>query len=164
MHWYQAALAIGAIVAVTLAWRVPRAGVWIGAGALSFIVSSAWNDFHLPYAAAFGAFTNLAVCFALYAYAKLKWEMRVWNCFHLMIVIDLLYLSGWIYSHYDYAVALELANWLALLIIGAAGVAERLGYGPAWAFARRSRPGWAGAFHRRLYAQRSDPPFWQVSE
>jgi hypothetical protein len=164
MSWYLWALVGGAVVATALAWRVPRAVLWIGLGALSFMASSIWNDWHLPYPAAFGAFADLAVCFALYAQAQLKWEMRVWNCFHLMIVIELLYLSGWIYSHYDYALALELANWLALLIISSAGVAERTGYGPAWAFARRSTSGWAGALHRRIYAKRDDPPFWQVNE
>ena len=162
MPWYWIALVVGALTAAALAWRVPRAPIWILAGAASFVASVAWHKANLPYPAVFGAFTNLAVCFALYAYAKLKWEMRVWNCFHLMIVIDLLYLSGWIYSRYDYALALELANWLALLIIGTAGIAERAGYGPAWAFARRASPGWAGAVHRRLYAERNDPPFWQA--
>lgn len=164
MNWYQLALVIGAVVAAALAWNVPRAVLWIGLGALSAIASAWWHDAALPYPAVFGAATNLAICFALYAHSQLKWEMRVWNCFHLMIVIDLLYLSGWIYSHYDYAVALELANWLALLIIGTAGIAERAGYGPAWAFARRARTGWAGALHRRLYAKRADPPWWKVSE
>ena len=164
MNWYQIALVIGAIAVTVLAWNVPRAALWVGLGALSAIASAWWHDAGFPYPAVFGAATNLAICFALYAYSQLKWEMRVWNCFHLMIVIDLLYLSGWIYSHYDYAVALELANWLALLIIGSAGIAERAGYGPTWVFARRARTGWAGVLHRRLYAKRTDPPWWKVLE
>lgn len=159
MHWYQTALAIGAVIACALAWDVPRAVMWISLGALSFVASSWWHDVGLPYGAAFGAGTNIGICFLLYAYAELRWEMRLWNVFHLMIVIDLLNLFGVVRSHYDYAVALELANWMALLLIGATGISERAGHGVSAGHFDPRRP---GLVHRALWSERSHPPFWQA--
>lgn len=158
MHWYHIALAVGAIVAGALAWNVPRAVLWISMGALSFLASSWWHDAGFPYGAAFGAATNIGICFLIYAHAELRWELRVWNCFHLMIVLDLLNLLGLIRSHYDFAVALEIANWLALLIIGAVGIADRVGSG---VFNGPRHPRGADLVHRALWAERSRPPFWQ---
>lgn len=159
MAWYQALLVVGACTAGLLAWNVPRALMWIGMGALSFLASHWWHDAGLPYGAAFGAATNLAICYMLYAFAERRWEMRVWNCFHLMIVLDLMYMGGLIKSHYAFAVSLEIANWLALAVIGATGILERLRNGSphhdlGW--------GWAGALHRALYEKRKSPPFWEI--
>lgn len=159
MHWYQSLLLAGAVIAGYLAWNVPRAILWISLGALSFVASSWWHDAGLPYGAAFGAATNVFICFMLYAYALQRWEMRLWNVFHGMILIDLLYLSGVVRSHYDFAVALELANWLALLVIGATGISERASRGvPAGRHSVRS----FGLVHRALWAERARPPFWQA--
>lgn len=160
MHWYQSILLAGAVIAAALAWNVPRAVLWISLGALSFLASSWWHDAGFPYGAAFGASTNLAVCYVIYALAQLRYELRVWNSFHLMIVLDLLYMSGVIETHYTFAVSLELANWLALVIIGTTGILERVRYG------RRDipwRPGWLHNLHRALFAERKRPPFWRES-
>lgn len=159
MHWYQSLLLAGAVIAGYLAWNVPRAILWISLGALSFVASSWWHDAGLPYGAAFGAATNVFICFMLYAYAQYRFEMRIWNCFHLMLVIDILYLAGVVKSHYDFAVALELANWLALFVIGAAGIAERAARGVP---AGLHIPGGTGLVHRALWAERARPPFWQA--
>lgn len=159
MHWYQGVLLAGAVIATVLAWNVPRAVLWIALGALSFITSSWWHDAGLPYGAAFGGATNFAICLALYAWAQQRWELRVWNCYHLMLLIDILYLMGFIRSHYDFAVALEIANWLALLVIGAAGIAERAGHGMAF---RPLGHSGAGFFSRALFAPRKAPPFWEA--
>jgi hypothetical protein len=159
MHWYQAALLVGAAVTVVVAWNVPRAVFWVALGALSFVSSSWWHDAGLPYGAAFGALTNLAICLLLYAAAEQRWEMRLWNVFHLMIVIDVLSITGAIGSHYQFAVALELANWLGLSIIFTTGWLERAGrHGGIPDSGHRS--GVLGALRRALWAPRSRPPFW----
>lgn len=142
MHWYIALLAIFAIAVTVLAWRVPRAAMWVGLGALSFCASGWWHDSGLPYGAAFGAFTDIAVVFALYAYARLLYELVFWGCFILMMLIDLLLLTHVINSHWDFAVGLEVANWLALLSIGLAGLADRAKIGLAWVAIRRTSPSW----------------------
>lgn len=94
MFWYQWGLIIGALIAFVLAYRVPRAGMWLGLGAASFVLSTAWVRFGLPHGAAIGAATNLVVCMFLYVYARRRWEMRVWNCFHVMITLDILFLAN----------------------------------------------------------------------
>ena len=78
-----------------------------------------------------------------------------------MVLIDLLYLSGWITTRYEYAIGLEVANWLGILIISVAGLADRAGYGPNWMFAYRRRPGWLHVFLARLWEERDSPPFWR---
>jgi hypothetical protein len=159
MHWYQFALLAGAVIAAALAWNVPRAVLWISLGGLSFLASSWWHDAGFPYGAAFGAATNLAVCYAIYALAQLRYELRVWNAFHLMILIDLLRMAGVIKTHYTFAVSLELANWLAILIIGTTGILERVHNGRrdfSW------RPGWVHHLRRALVSERKRPPFWKA--
>lgn len=158
MHWYQTAILCGYLAAIFIAWRVPRAVLWAGLLALSFVVSSWWHDAGLPYGAAFGASTNVAIGLLIYAIAEKRYEMRIWNCLHLMIVIDILYLAGWIASHTFFAIALELANWLAILVIGAAGLLERAGYGMGTG---RHRYHFVDSFRRALHSERRVPPWWQ---
>lgn len=148
--WYLWALAVAAILAAVLAWRVPRAPAWIGMGALSFLASGWWHDSGLPYGSAFGAFTNLVVIAALFAYAVLFYELAFWLCFMVMLVLDAFYLLNLFPSHSYFAIGLELANWLALLSIGAAGMADRAGVGLAWVAVFRARPTWARAVVLRI--------------
>lgn len=159
MHWYHTALLIGALIAAGLAWHVPRAVTWVALGALSFIASGWWHDAGFSHGAAFGAFTNLLMCLALYAWAEQRWELRVWNVFHLMILIDILFLAGFIKNHYTFAVSIEVANWLAIFVIGAAGITDRARRGNS---SRALGHGWAGAFDRALHEERKYPPFWRA--
>lgn len=153
MDWYLWALAFGALAVAALAWNVPRAPLWIALQALSFCISGWWHDAGLPYPEAFGAFTNLVVICALYAYAQLLYEILFWASFIIMMLIDFLSLTGLISSHFVLAVGLEIANWLALIFIGAAGVADRAGIGHYWVGVFRARPKWTGAIlHRALVA------------
>lgn len=160
MHWYQAALLIGAVVAALLAWD-RRATLWIFLGVVSGVSSAIWHDSGMPYGAAFGAATNMAICTAIYLNWQWRWELQIAKCFMTMILIDAIWLWGLIPSHFWFAVSLEIVNWIALLIIGATGIAERArqhgilsrGYGY----------GWARAVHRTLWEHRgSRPPWWQV--
>lgn len=148
--FYLWALAGFAIVVTALAWNVPRAPGWVALQALSFLSSGFWHDAGLPYGAAWGAFTNLAVIAALFAYAVLFYELAFWFCFMLMLVLDAIYLLNLFPSHSYFAIGLELANWLALLSIGAAGMADRAGVGLAWVAVFRARPTWARALALRI--------------
>ena len=148
--WYLWALAIAALGVLALAWNVPRAAMWIGLGALSFCSSGWWHDARLPYPEVFGAATDLAVICALYAYARLLYELIFWGCFIVMIFIDILSLTHLLNSHHDFAIGLEVANWLALVSIGAAGLANRAGIGRSWVAVFRARPEWPGAIYGRL--------------
>lgn len=159
MDWYFWALVVGAVVASLLSWNIPRAQLWISMLAASFALSSIWHGVGLPYGAAFGVATNLIISALLYWKADEEWEFRVWNCLHLMIVIDVLYMLGFIQSHFNYAVGLELANWLTLIVIGGRGASERVRGGHPARPDQHRRP---SLLHRALYAKRTHPPFWEV--
>lgn len=159
LPWYHVALIATAASACVLAWHVPRAVLWLCLGALSYISSAWWHNAGLPYGAFYGAATNLAICYALWIYADQRWEMRLWNCFHLMLVVDILYLAGFIKDHLIFAEALELINFVAMLFIAGTGIVERadgIRSGP-----HRGR--WIDSFHRRLWTPRSmaSRPWWQ---
>lgn len=160
MQWYHIGLIALAIGAAYAAWNVPRAKLWLILGALSFVASALWHNYGLPYPTPFGAATNLAICYAFWILAERRWEMRVWNCFHMMLIIDLLYISGAINDHYAFAVSLEIVNVVAILMIATTGIMERTG-GMGMGFGL-GRPGWINFVHRRLWPQRSVPrPWWQ---
>lgn len=161
MDEFQTALAVGAIITAGLSWHVPRALLWISLGALSFILSAAWQAHGLPYRDAFGAGTNVVICLALYSLAEKRWEMRVWNCFHAMILLDFLHMGGLINSNFWLIVSLEVANWTALLIIGTAGIMEWAGVRNAFGLSHSRRSGY---LYRALHEERLDPPFWKVAE
>lgn len=161
MDQFQTALLVGAVTTALMSWNVPRAVLWISLGGLSFLLSAAWQAHGMPYRDAFGAATNVAICLALYALAEKKWEMRVWNCFHAMILLDFLHMAGLIPSNYWLIVSLEIANWTALLIIGAAGITEWAGAGNSY---RLVYPRRADFLRRALHEERTDPPFWKAQE
>lgn len=159
MAWYHIVLLSVWALAVALAWNVPRAVFWLSLGALSYVSSAMWHNAGLPYGTFYGAATNLLICYGLWIYADQRWEMRLWNLFHLMLMVDILYMTGAIADHLIFAEALELINFLAMLLISGTGIVERadgIRSGPY-----RNR--WIDSFHRRLWPERSmaSRPWWQ---
>lgn len=159
MQWYHFALIALAISSAVLAWNVPRAALWLSLGAASYVTSAMWHNHGLPYATFYGAVTNFAILAGMWIYADQRWEIRVWNCFHLMVLIDILYMAGFIKDRILFAEALELVNLAAILFVGTTGIVQRVDgifLGPY-----RSR--WIDFFHRRLWPARSmaSRPWWQ---
>lgn len=160
MEYYHWTLIGLAVLAAVSAWNVPRAVLWIAIGALFYVASAMWHNAGLPYATPFGAATNLVMCYLLWIFADQRWEMRFWNMFHLMLVIDILYIFRWIPSQEHFAIALEIINAIALLFITATGIMERASVGLPF---RSAGNRWNRAVHSALWAQRSErsrPP-WQ---
>lgn len=156
-HWTLIGLA--ALAAIS-AWNVPRAVLWVALGAVFYVASAMWHNAGLPYATVFGAATNLIVCYLLWIFADLRYEMRLWNAYHAMLVVDILYIFGWINSHINFAIALEIINGVALLFITATGIMERARVGIS---IRASGGGWNRFVHSALFAERSAStrPWWQ---
>ena len=126
MNEFQMALVIGALIAALIAFRLPRAWRWIAAGAASFVASTAYYRYGLPYYPAFTLVCDASVCLAVYAFAKERWEERIYNIFQLSVLISLLYMSNVIADHWLYVVSLELLNWAALLTIGGTAILDRI--------------------------------------
>jgi hypothetical protein len=159
LQWYHMTLITLAALAAWSAWNVPRAVLWIGLGAFFYIVSAWWHNAGWPYATVFGAATNLVMCYLFWIWAEQRFEERLWNAYHLMLVIDVLFIFGYIRSQYDFAVSLEIVNAIALLFVIGVGIAERAD----GIRARSPHPGRPGFVHRSLFAERSAAyrPPWQ---
>lgn len=153
MDIFQAALLTGACLAALVSFHLPRAWLWILLGAVSFVLSAIWQKAGLPYREGFGAATDFVIVLLIYRYAERRWELMVMNCFILMMLLDFLYITGAINSHFWLIVSLECANWLALFVITGAGITERIrdGEGVDYAVHR----GVSGHLHRALHAERS---------
>ena len=160
LEWYHLVLLSAAAISAGLAWRVPRAVIWIGLGFASYVTSAMWHNAGWPYATVYGAATNLVICYLFWIFSNRRWEMRLWNFFHLMLVVELLYIFGAIRDQFTFAVTIELINLAALIFIGLTGIFDRVGGGiHSWV----SHPRRSGFIYRALWAQRSDnsrPP-WQ---
>lgn len=160
LEWYHWTLITLAIAAAVSAWHLQRAVLWISLGALSYVTSAWWHNAGLPYGAAYGMATNLAICFAIYGLAQQRWELRLWNAYHAMILLDILYLAGVIKTQLLFAVSLEVVNAAALFLIIGTGIMDRAGYARLRSGSYRSLRIW-GLAHA-LFSERRHPPFWQV--
>jgi len=142
MSTYHLALLIAAVVAGWFARKQPRAWLWIGALALSFIVSVAYlympkhyyPGMWWPPASLVAAMCDIAVVIAIRELGREKWETRL--LFGLMMIsvsVNLLYATGTILGfppippHEVYAIILEAINYAALLLIAGTGLLERMG-------------------------------------
>lgn len=133
MSIFDTALLIGAIVAVLLNWKNPRAVGWVLLLALDFIASTLYWRSDWPYPAAFGGFCDAAVCFVLYFASKQRWELWIWRLMQASVAVNIFYLSinlGLLRMDFPqdtYASLLELLNWLCLLLIGGVGILQLIG-------------------------------------
>ena len=159
MEWYHATLITMATIAVVLAWRIPEAIIAVGVGAF-FYVTSAWmHNYGVPAATFYGIASNLVMCFLLYPMPKEagRWVDKVFSCYILMLLIDLLYVCGVIKTQYIFAVSLEIVNAYALLLIWAAGIAERAANGRS---PNHSHGDFLDSFNRAVLSPRKEYPKW----
>lgn len=157
MDQFQTALAIGALVTAMVAFYVPRALLWIMALVISFAISTWWQKVGFPYREVFGAGTDFLIVLALFWLAEKRWELRVFWCVILMMLIDTLRFAGLI-EHYWTIVGLEIANWLALLSITYVGIMERAAHARIADIGGHGRL--AGYFHRVVHEERKGYSVW----
>ncbi|MDO6967005.1 hypothetical protein [Rhizobium alvei] len=117
MSVWQFYLAIGALVALALSYRIPRAFLWVCAMALSFIASVAWQRSELPYYPAAVLAFDAMVCLLIDAFAKERWEAMLFNVYRISVGISILRLFSIIDNTTLYVVTLELCNWAALAVV-----------------------------------------------
>lgn len=181
MSAYEQSLFIGFAVAALVAiicsnrralmWVMVAGGVYAltelyarAFGQTTFTVSTFRWDFHVPTGPLVSGLFDAGICLAVYFFGRLRWELSVvWRLFQASLGVNLYYLASLAHlpylpslSHNDYAITLEIINWLALLFIG--GTAILLRTGAADAFAR----GPWGSLRRALaalYRQRARPAF-----
>lgn len=127
MGWYHFALISLAVVAGISAWNVPHAVLWLGLGAFAYVTSAWMYNAGLSFAPYYGWATNVIICVLILSMRKGKWEMAIAGAFISMIILDLAFAIGAIKSQVDFAIALEVVNALAILLIGYTGLLERTG-------------------------------------
>ena len=157
LEWYHVVLIAMAGGAAILAWRVPNAALWVAVGFASYVVSAVLHNNAVPFATLIGAFTNALICLAIYFKGVSPWETRLMSCFTLMILVELLFVTGVIETQYIFAVTLEIINAYALLLIWATGIAERVGDGHSFSNPYRR---FLADIHRALLTERKEYSQW----
>ena len=102
----------------------------------------------------FGACTNFAICLLLAWLATTKYELWIFNAFICMLMIDALFVSGFIGSRFAFAVSLEIVNAAAMVLIMATGIADRIARHEGQSVGD-NHPGLARMCNRALLAQRT---------
>ena len=166
MSEVDAVFAIALCFALAFSVGHRRAWGWLLSAAASYIVSTIYWRSGQPYGAFIAGMCDALVCLAVYFFAALKWEMAVYRLFQLAVGVNFYYLGVTLgifpsLSHNDYAVILEIINWLALLLIGGSGALQVAGATDAPDAV--SRPWYS--VHRlvlSLYGTRKAPAFHKV--
>lgn len=118
-------LILVAVFVWNIAGDLPRARVWILAGAVSFFASTAYIDLGLPFHPVVTLFFDAAVCLAIYFGGRETWEVRTYQIFQLSVLFSIFKMSKIIDSATLYASLLELCNLSALLLIGGTALLEK---------------------------------------
>lgn len=118
-------LLLAASFAVAALAKADRRAVgWLAAAQASFWLSVLYWDLQLPHGEVFGFATNFVVCAALYRFAKFRWELWVFALFMLMMITDILFLSGQVIPaiqvhKYVFSWTLFILNLAMVMTIGA---------------------------------------------
>lgn len=146
MSGYHISLLIVAAVTALIAWRVPRAKLWIGALAASFVVSVTYlylvpqgygpdGSWRAP-ASLIAGLCDASVAAMIYWFGKRRWEtVGLYSLVLLSVAVNLLYATGELFyfppipPREVYAIILEIINYAALLLIGGTGILNRIGAG-----------------------------------
>lgn len=155
-HWM---LISAFAVAFLCSWKLPRAWLWLTFGAASYVVSASLHVAGYAHAIWVGVASNVAFFLALFMLAEEKWELRVWQCVTLMLLLDALRVVE-VATQLQFAVALEIVNMVAMAVIAGTGI-MRLADGllPPSA-ADRIRD---SLVHRSLFKKREPYPRWWES-
>lgn len=159
MDIFQNALLLGALGAALLCRKDRRALAWIAVGVGNFVLTSFYEAKGMPWHPAFTGFVDASVCLAIYFFGRFRWEMRLWNVMQLSVLVSILRMVGVIDTHYAYVVALEVCNWLAILVIGGTRALQLVDRYLGW---ERSYRGAHQRIHRVVYSlreKRQTPPF-----
>lgn len=159
-------LLAGLGLAFLFARRQPRAIPWLAGLALSYAVSTVYWRSGLPYAAFIGGICDAIVALAIYFGGKEKWETGLRWLLLVSVSVNLYYLASQYgvvtpIAHNAYATALELINWLALVLIGGSGLLQPAEGANAPA-ATRGTAGRLSRVARFVHGPRTHPSFLEA--
>ena len=159
--YYLIAMTIAGAVAF-VAWRVPRAALWVGLTALTFVLSSLWWDFGGDYPSAFGAALDFIAALVMLKFARTTWEWLIVNVFGLMMLVQIIHHSAGIPPHFIYVVSLEGLNCAILVIVLTMGTLQRMPANGEMPHRRRAA-GIVDMARNYLVSPRRYPHWWRVA-
>ncbi len=125
MNVWSLALLFGAIIALALTYKTPRAWLWIGLGAASFAASTlVWEYGDKTFHPLFTFTCDALFCLALHLRIRQQWEVGILFLYIVSVFVSLMKLGGFMPDGIMYAAMLEGVNWLALLWIGGIGLTD----------------------------------------
>lgn len=136
MHWYHFALIGSAIIAGLMAGKTPRAWLWIAAMAASFAVSVTYlylpGPWWLPQPG-IAMMCDAVVFLAVREMGRDRWEIYgLGTLLMISVTLSLMQTAARIAGFPPqlpsevYAIALEIINYLALILIGGVGLLDRI--------------------------------------
>lgn len=125
MDAYEFALLVGAVAAAAASWGSWRRVAWIVVGTVNFAVTTTYAR-HLSVLppALFTGLFDAATVALIYTLARYRWEMALAAVFQVMVLTSLVYLTPVLDDRYIYVVALEVLNWLALVVVAGTRMME----------------------------------------
>lgn len=115
------------VVTLAIAWRVPRAWLWVLALATDFIATSLFWDYgNHEFHPVFTLTADALVCLSCHIWAREKWELGFFMIFLSSVFVSLLRLAGFVPNSILYASFLELFNYCALLLISGMGIIDMI--------------------------------------
>lgn len=136
MHWYHFALIGWAIAVGLLAGKTPRAWLWIAAMAASFVVSVVYLNFPGPRwlpQPGIATMCDAVIVISIREIGRDRWEIYGLGALFMISVSLSLVQTFAIIAGFPpqlpsevYALALEIINYLALILIGGVGLLDRI--------------------------------------
>lgn len=118
MDPFELALLIGAVVAAIICRNDKRALAWIALGSLNFAITTTYARYASP---AFPASVFAGICdgwtaILIIVCRRHLWERRLAVVFMAMLLVSFLRTVG-LADRFAYVIALEVLNWVALLVV-----------------------------------------------
>lgn len=123
--WEALLLAVAALAAL-LNFARPRALLWIAAGIVNYILTSAYYSTGLPLHPFIAAVADATICLLIYRYGREEWELPLFTVFQGSVLVSFGKLVG-LFDAFAYSLLLELVNWAALFIVIGTGLMGLVG-------------------------------------
>lgn len=157
MTRYDVCVAIAYIISF-IAIRNKRAKNWLIIGAVSYVVSMAYQFSGLKFYRIFAGTCDSFVCILINFYGKYLWEKILWQLWKISVLVSILSVYGIIYNEFYYKLLIECVNWgligwVSGIIFFEKGYFPRRGKGIEVPFLTRAR---------EIYEQKACFPHWWI--
>lgn len=138
MSWYHVAQLASFVIAAVIAWNTPRAPMWVGLLAMSYVISVLYvhlspGGAYWPPSQLVGLLLDGVVLIAIREFHKEQWEWYgLGTILGFIVTADVIQLLAVLtgfpppFSKENFGILLECLNYLALAVIGGVGLMDRI--------------------------------------